>query len=60
MSELAADQAAVSRHALMIEGSALMPTVSMAMTNGEEAAVPSESWRRGLSDETRMPMINTL
>jgi hypothetical protein len=59
MSELAADQAEVRRQALMMEGRAFMPAESMAMTKGEEAAVPSLSLRRGLLEATNKPMMNT-
>lgn len=47
MSEDAADNADVSRAALMTEGSPLMPAVRMAMTNGDLAALLAFRLRSG-------------
>jgi len=56
----AADHAEVKRHALIIEGRALMPARSIAMTKGEAAAVPFPSFKSRPSefDGTRRPIIN--
>lgn len=43
MSEEPADQAEVNKHALTMLGSALIPALLIAMTNGEETTVPVPS-----------------
>lgn len=42
----------------MMEGRAGIPAFWMAMTKGEEAAVPEPSLRRGSLEATRSPMMN--
>ena len=58
-SEFPADQAATSKTALMMDGRALIPAESMAMTNGEaEASPPPTLLRRRVEFEgTRRPMM---
>lgn len=50
-----ADQAEVSRAALMMDGRTLMPASLMAMTNGDLAAVDAR-FKSGLVGETRRPI----
>jgi len=42
----------------MMEGRAGIPAFWMAMTKGDEAAVPEPSLRRGSLEATRRPMMN--
>lgn len=54
-----ADQADVRSAAFTTDGSALMPESVMAMTKGEEAAVPVERFKRGSFDATNIPTVHT-
>ena len=55
---LAALHALVNSAALIKCGRPLIPAFEMAITNGDEAAVPSERLSEGLLEGTSSPMMN--
>jgi hypothetical protein len=57
--DVPADHADVRRAALTMLGKALIPESVIAITKGEEAAVPVERLRRGSLLATNIPTVHT-